>query len=186
MLAGVFGHSYEVVLPVYADKILGGEIGTYSRLLLFAGIGGLTATMTVALLGSRMQPARLFVVASFTYGVGILVLSRITWFPGAALNIGLIGASHTVFEIMSVTLVQGLAADEFRGRVMSIYQFSWGATALGGLLMGGLAEIAGAPVALGLGGILVVSATMILSVFSLRRVLTMPSESLAKSFSQGR
>ena len=176
VIAGVFGNSFEVLLPVYAEKILGGGIGTYSRLLLFAGIGGFAATMTVAVLGARVRPARFFVVAGFGYGLGLLVLSRLTWFPGAALDMGLIGAFHVVFNIMSITLVLSLAADEFRGRVMSIHQFGWGATSLGGLLMGALGETVGVPAALSLGGLVVAAATVVVALATLRRVLAGDSE----------
>ena len=36
---------------------------------------------------------------------------------------------------------------------MSIHQLGWGASAIGGLVMGGLAEVLGAPLTLALGGI---------------------------------
>ena len=136
VIAGVFGKSFEVLLPVYAEKILEGGIGTYSRLLLFAGIGGLAATITVAILGSRVRLAMFYVVAGFGFGLGLLVLSRLTWFPGAALDMAIIGAFLVVFDIMNMTLVLSLAADEFLGRVMSIQQYTFAATAIGGLLMG--------------------------------------------------
>ena len=37
---------------------------------------------------------------------------------------------------------------------MSVHQLSWGATALGGMLIGFLAQLAGAPFALTLGGLI--------------------------------
>jgi MFS family permease len=171
VIAGIFGNSFEALLPVYADKSLSGGIETYSRLLLAAGIGGLAATMIVTILGVRVHPARFLVVAGFGSGLGLLVLSRLTWFPGAALSIGLIGAFQVVFNIMGITLIQILTADEFRGRVMSIHQFTWGATALGGLLMGGIGETVGVSAALGLGGLVVAAATVVVALSTLRQVL---------------
>jgi MFS family permease len=175
-IASVFGHSFQTLLPVYADKILAGGIDTYSRLLLSSGIGGLAATVTLVMLGARVHPARFFVVAGFGYGLGILVLSRLTWLPGAALNIGLISAFSVVFHIMSTTLVLSLVADEFRGRVMSIHQFSWAATAFGGLLMGALAETVGVPAALGFGGLVVAVASVLMALAIFRRVIAGGSE----------
>ena len=186
VIAGIFGNSFEALLPVYSDKILAGGIDTYSRLLLAAGIGGLAATLLVAILGVRVQPARSLVIAGVGSGLGLLVLSRLTWFPGAALSIGLIGAFQVVFNIMGITLIQILTADEFRGRVMSIHQFSWGATALGGVLMGGLGETAGVPAALGLGGLVVSAATLVAALTTLRRALGRDSDSPSKSIPSGR
>ena len=184
-IAGVFGDSFQTLLPVYTDKILAGGIDTYSRLLLTAGVGGLVGTVTLVILGARVHPARFFVVAGFGYGLGILVLSRVTWFPGAALNIGLISAFSVVFHIMSTTLVLSLVADEFRGRVMSIHQLSWGATAIGGLLMGALGETVGVPAALSLGGLVVAVASVVVALASLRRVLAGGSETPSTSIPPG-
>ncbi len=186
VIAGIFGNSFEALLPVYSDKILSGDIDTYSRLLLSAGIGGLAATMIVAVLGVRVHPARFLVVAGFGSGLGLLVLSRLAWFPGAAVSIGLIGAFQVVFNIMGITVIQILTADEFRGRVMSIHQFTWGATALGGLLMGGMGETVGVPAALGLGGLVVAAATVVVALTTLRQLLARSSEPPAESIPSGR
>lgn len=179
MLVGVFGGSYEVLLPVLADKVITGGIGTYSRLLLSAGVGGLVATSVIIILGTRVRPTRFFVFAGIGLGLGLLALSRITWLPGAALTIGLIAMFRAIFQIMSTTLIQSLAADEFRGRVMSIHQFTWGATALGGLLMGAIGEGVGVAFALSLGGVLVAIATVVVALSALRRMLAGDSETLS-------
>lgn len=61
--------------------------------------------------------------------------------------------------------------EQYRGRVMSLHQFTWGATALGGLLMGGLAQNFGAPLALTVGGLATVTATAVVGATVLRRTL---------------
>ncbi len=170
MVMGVFGASYETLLPVFADDIITGGIDTYGRLLLSAGIGGLCATTTIALLGTRVRPARFLVVAGLGFGLALLILSRSSWFSIAVCATGMIGVFRVVFGTMGTTLVQSLAADEYRGRVMSIHQFTWGATALGGLLMGGLGETLGAPFAMGLGGLAIAAATALAALTVLRRV----------------
>jgi uncharacterized protein YybS (DUF2232 family) len=62
---------------------------------------------------------------------------------------------------MNTTVVQTLVDEEFRGRVMSINQLTWGASALGGLLMGYLAQRFDAPTAMIIGGTIVVLATVL-------------------------
>ena len=59
-----------------------------------------------------------------------------------------------MFITVNNTMVQSLVAEEFRGRVTSVHQLSWGATALGGMLIGFLAQLVGAPFALTLGGLI--------------------------------
>ena len=171
LVMGVFGASYETLLPVFSDRIITGGIDTYGRLLLSAGIGGLIATSSIAVLGVHVRPARYLVVAAVGYGLALLTLSRVSWFPVAMLAVGLVGGFRVVFSTMNVTLIQSLAADEFRGRVMSIHQFSWGAAALGSLLMGALGETVGAPLAMMLGGIVVAGAALLAAATALRRLV---------------
>ena len=171
LVMGVFGASYETLLPVFSDRIITGGIDTYGRLLLSAGIGGLIATSSVAVLGVHVRPARYLVVAAVGYGLALLMLSRVSSFPAAMLAVGLIGGFRVVFGTMNVTLIQSLAADEFRGRVMSIHQFSWGAAALGSLLMGALGETVGAPLAMMLGGSVVAGAALLAATTALRRLV---------------
>ena len=181
IVVGIFGASFETLLPVFADKVITGGIDTYSRLLLSAGIGGLAATSTIIALGARVRPAMFLVVSGVVYGLGLLVLSRVGWFSGAAIMIALIGAARVVFGIMGTTLIQTLAADEFRGRVMSIYQFTWGATALGSLLMGALGQSIGVAATLSLSGLVVAAGVALLALSALRRMLPASTETLSST-----
>jgi MFS family permease len=72
---------------------------------------------------------------------------------------GFIGGFKVVLGTMNTTVIQTLVDEEFRGRVMSINQFSWGASALGGLLMGYLAQEFDAPTAMTVGGSVAIAAT---------------------------
>ncbi|MDA1218206.1 MAG: MFS transporter [Chloroflexi bacterium] len=156
---GLFGTSYEALLPAFSDDVLLGGINTYSRLLLFEGIGGLTATLAIAVLGTQIDPVRFMFVGGIGFGLGMLVLGGISWLWVAVVVMALLGGFRVVFGTLSTTLMQTLSADEFRGRVMSLHQFTWGATALGSLMMGAFAEGIGIPVTIALGGgVVVVSA----------------------------
>ena len=179
LVVGVFGVSYQTLLPVFSDDILSGGIGTYSRLLLFAGVGGLAAILGVVVLGTRVSPTRFFIVSGLGFGLGILVLSGVRWFSAAALAIALIGASRVIFETMSTTLLQTLTADEFRGRVMSLQMLTWGAAALGGITMGAIAEAVSVPFAMSVGGLAIASATALVGLTTLRRMLVKTPESAA-------
>ena len=171
MVMGIFGSSYEVLLPGFSDKVVTGGINTYSRLLLSEGAGGLAATAAIVLLGLRVRPARLYVLAGVGFGVGLLLFSRADWLLAAALVIAVVGACRVVFQTMSTTLMQTLAADEFRGRVMSLEQFTWGAAALGGVLMGTMGQYVGVQSTMSLGGIIVASTAVFISFLALRQLL---------------
>jgi MFS family permease len=162
IVSGIFGNSFEVLLPVYTNNVLAGGIETYSELLLAVGIGGLAATLTIAVLGSRVRPAAFFICSSLGYGLTIFVLPQMVSLVSATIVIALIGAFHVIFGTMSITLIQTLTEDEFLGRIMSVHQLSWGATAVGGVLMGAIAETWGISTALTICGITLVVATSVL------------------------
>jgi MFS family permease len=81
-----------------------------------------------------------------------VVFALVGWLPvliGAAV---VVGAFALASATINNTILQSIVADEYRGRVSSIHQLGWGASALGGLLLGFLAESLGAPFALALSG----------------------------------
>jgi MFS family permease len=166
---GLFGASYEALLPAFSDGVLRGGIDTYSRLLLFEGIGGLTATLAIAVLGTRINPARFMFAGAIGFGLGLLALGGVSWFWMAVVLMALLGGFRVVFGTLSTTLMQTLSADEFRGRVMSLHQLTWGATALGSFLMGALAEGIGIPITIALGGGVVVVSALSVAMWMYRR-----------------
>ena len=83
---------------------------------------------------------------------------------------GLLGGLSVVKGTMSTTVVQTLTSDTFRGRVMSLMNFTWGAQALGALVMGTLAQLWGAPFAFIIAGIAAIIATLAVWQLALRRI----------------
>ena len=65
-----------------------------------------------------------------------------------------------------------MTAEEFRGRVMSVHQLAWGSTALGGAIMGVLAQTISAPFAVTLGGVITGVVAGSLAVLTLRRIVS--------------
>lgn len=168
IIGGLFGMSFETLLPIFADEIFGGSVNTYSGLLLSAGLGGLLATVLIAWQSSLKNSMKFLTLGGIGFGAGLVVFSQVGWLPAALVAMALIGGTSVMFMTVNSTLVQSLVAEEFRGRVMSVHQLAWGSTALGGLLMGFLANTVGAPFALLLGGVVTAAATGIIVRLALR------------------
>ena len=158
---GMFGTSFDTLLPVFTDEIFTGGTDVFGQLLLGAGIGGLAATTAITLIGRRVRPALYLVIAGVGLGAAQLTFARIEILSLAVIVAGIIGGFKVVLGTMNTTVVQTLVDEEFRGRVMSINQLTWGASALGGLLMGYLAQRFDAPIAMTIGGTIVVLATVL-------------------------
>ena len=158
---GLFGSSFETLLPVFTDEVFSGGEGVYGNLLLGAGIGGLTATTAITLIGKRVRPALYLIIAGVGVGATQLTFARMEVLSLAILVAGIMGGFRVVLGTMNTTVVQTLVDEEFRGRVMSINQLTWGASALGGLTMGYLAQRFDAPTAMTVGGTIAILATLI-------------------------
>ena len=158
---GLFGSSFDTLLPVFADEVYESGLDAGGRLLLGAGIGGLTATISITLIGKRVRPALYLIASGIGLGAAQLTFAQIDVIEFAVFIAAFIGGFKIVLGTMNMTVVQTLVDEEFRGRVMSINQLTWGASALGGLMTGYLAQRFDAPLAMTLGGAIAILATVL-------------------------
>lgn len=184
VVTGIFGSAFGTLLPIFAAEILEGDVQSYGNLLLSLGVGGMLGMVVLAAFGNLKNSVVLQLVAGVGFGLGLAVFCQISFFPLSLAVLALVGGSGVAFGTINNTLVQTLVDDEFRGRVMSIHQLGWGASAIGGLVMGGLAEVLGAPLTLALGGIVTAIATATLTLSAARSMAAGP-EALAGRASDG-
>ena len=170
VVIGIVATPLETLLPVITQEVYQGDTETYGRLLLAVGIGGLVATFTITFIGSRAKPPAYLAIGGAAVGVCYLVLGVVDVFMFAVAIAGVVGGLTVVKGTMSTTVVQTLVSDEFRGRVMSLMNFTWGAQAAGALFMGALAQVWGAPFAFGVAGVLGVVATIGVWLVALRKL----------------
>ena len=164
VITGVFGASFGTLLPVFAERLSDGGVQSYGDLLLSSGVGGLAGLVALAVLGDMKRSVLLQLVTGVGFGLALVAFSRADWLPAAIAFVGVAGACSSAFGTTNNTLAQSVVEDRYRGRVMSIHQLGWGASAVGGLLMGFLAETVDAPFALTLGGGVIAGAAAMLTV----------------------
>ncbi len=151
------GFAILTFLPAFAQKVFHADASTYSRLMAFSGAGSIIGALIVAWLGKFKRMGLTALLMQAVYGVLIFAFSssRVMWvseillfFTGAALMM--------VFSTVT-SLVQLIAPNEMRGRVMSIYMVAFrGGMPLGSLASGYFATFIGAPAVIGINGILLV------------------------------
>ncbi len=145
----IFGWSFIVVLPVFAEEILGGGARELGHLLSASGLGALASAMTVAVLGNRFRPRQLLLagLAIYVLAIAIFALSQHPWLSRAALTF--VGFGLIMFYVNCNTALQRRVPDHLRGRVMGIYVMCYGGLMpLGSLQVGLVSEKIGAPAAL--------------------------------------
>ncbi len=170
VVIGIVATPFETLLPVITQEVYQGDTETYGRFLLAVGIGGLVATFTITLIGTRAKPPLYLTIGGVAVGLCYFAFGAVDAFMFALGIAGVVGALSVVKGTMSTTVVQTLVTDEFRGRVMSLMNFTWGAQAVGALFMGTLAQLWGAPFAFGVAGVMAVLATVGVWLVALRRL----------------
>ena len=160
-MVSLAGMPYAVLMPVFADRILGGGPQGLGILMSCAGGGALIGAL---LLAARRSPRGLggwVPWAAFGFGLGLVgfSLSRSFWLSGALLVPT--GFAMMVQMAASNTLLQMMVPDALRGRVMSLYSMMFmGMAPLGALLAGSLAGVIGAPGTVAGGGALCMLAAL--------------------------
>jgi MFS family permease len=155
-VVSVFAFPYTVLMPVFADSVLGvGEQG-YGTLMAASGIGSLIGALSLAVQSARpsMRRGRIIITGAVLMPVflGIFALST-NFLLSLAM---LVGVGWTMISVNATTntVIQTTVPDELRGRVSGVYSFLFiGMAPLGNLQAGLLADRIGAPLALAVGAV---------------------------------
>ncbi len=158
LVLSVFGMTvYQALLPSFAANVLQGDASVFGLLLTFSGIGSLSANTLLALKAHIEHKGRYIIAIVLVFGASVIVLSFSTSLAFAAPFVVLGGIMSAGFMTLSTTLIQSSVSDEMRGRVMSAYMLTWGMSAFGSLLMGFIGSTLSVPVAIAVGGALVMT-----------------------------
>ncbi len=174
----IFGTSYMAVLPVVAYETLGGDDQTFTMMIMLIGLGAMLGAFAA---GSGRFPLDMSTITwgAIAFGVveGLFGLTRTVWAAGLLVTVA--GGLNFFLLTCLTTLVQTLATEAKRGRVMSLFVLAWGGLfPFGTLVLGALGETITTPYALAAFGLVLVA-------YSLwarpgRRAVT-PSSSPARS-----
>jgi predicted MFS family arabinose efflux permease len=146
-LVSAVGMPYTVLMPVVAVDILHGGAHTLGFLVGMSGVGALASAIGLALRRSVIGLGKRIAISAAVFGGGLVFLGF-----SRSLTISLLLMTVTGFGMMqqmaaSNTILQTIAADDKRGRVMSFYTLSiLGMNPIGSLLAGGVAARIGVPV----------------------------------------
>jgi MFS family permease len=151
----VFGMSYLILMPVFARDIL--QVGSqgFGFLQTAGGAGALVGTLAVAYFSETrrlpLQAAR----GATTFGI-LLLLFAVSRDYALSLVLAFVLGATSQFYITAInTVLQLNLPERLRGRVMGVYGLTWDLMPVGGTLAGTIAEFAGAPAAVVLGGLFV-------------------------------
>lgn len=160
-LVSLIGMPFSVLMPIVADKVLGGGAHTLGFLTAATGLGALACAVMLAMRQSVVGLGKSLGFAALLLGSSLILfgLSRSFWLS----MVLMFGAGYGMMQqiVGSNTILQTIVADDKRGRVMSFYSLSvFGFLPIGSLFAGSIAARIGAPHTLIMGGALCVLASI--------------------------
>lgn len=161
MASSLCGYPIVTLMPIVARKLFTNDASGLGYLMGAFGIGTLTAALTLAI---RMPPPdrmlRVIAGATAVFGLAIAAIPFAHAMPVTLGILYLAGAAMVTGFALVNTSIQQRVPDDMRGRVMSMYTYSFFAFLPFGNLAGGvLAESAGLTRTLAvMGGVLVLTA----------------------------
>ncbi len=156
-----------VLLPAYAKEILHGSADTLGYLMSSLGAGALTGAIYMASRKSVIGLGRIISLCSSLLGL-MIVLAALSQKTIFSLILFYFGGLSMILTIAAInTMIQTIADEDKRGRVMSFYAMAlMGTTPIGNLMAGTIASGIGIPYTLLAGGIITIISG---AVFELKR-----------------
>ncbi|WP_039656663.1 MFS transporter [Clostridium tyrobutyricum] len=167
-----FAFNSNIIIPVFAKEVMNGGASEYSIFLSLIGLGSLLGAMFMASRGRKLNISHYLVINSFILAIlQILTVFSHNYLVIAALFIS-IGFFNLTFLNRSNSTLQFNTADEFRGRVMSIYALlNTGSTPVGNAFVGSIMEKFGGKFGFFSCGIMIFLLTIIgISIIKIKRV----------------
>jgi len=157
-LISLVGMPYVVLMPVFAKDIFHGGPHTLGFMVGATGIGAVTGALLLASRKNIMGLGKYIPIAGSIFGTGLILFALIKVFWLSLILLFFMGMSVMVQMAVCNSILQTIADDDKRGRVMSFYTMSFmGMAPMGSLLAGYLAGVIGAPATFALSGVFVVA-----------------------------
>jgi MFS family permease len=145
VFASLFMIPFSTLLPVFARDLLHVGATGQGLLLTSMGVGALCSSLLIAAVGDRM-PRGIFMLGGVTlYGVLVVIFSASPWFTLSMVLMAVIGLCHVSSHALVQTVIQSYSLPEFRGRTMAIFHMTHVVLLLGGVLVGVMSALFGAP-----------------------------------------
>ncbi len=149
---------FSVLMPLFADEILGGGPHTLGFLMGASGLGAMSGALWLTTRKSVIGLGRVILINTIVFGIGLMGFAVSRWLPLSLVFMTIAGFGMMVTMASTNTVIQTIVEEEKRGRVMSFYTMSFLGTApFGSLLAGWLSTRIGAPHTVFLSGVLCVA-----------------------------
>jgi MFS family permease len=141
------------LMPVFASTVLRGGPHTLGFLMASGGVGAVCGALWLASRRTVLGLGRVILIAATCFGAGLIVFACSHWLWLSMAVLAITGGALMVQLASSNTVLQTLAPEDKRGRVMSLYTMAFlGMAPVGSLVAGWLGALVGAPWTVGICG----------------------------------
>jgi MFS family permease len=145
-LISLLGMPYVVLMPIFAKTILGGGPNTLGFLMAATGVGAMIGAIYLASRRGVHGLGKMVGLSAAIFGLGLAAFSFSRSFPLSVALMAVTGFGMITQMAASNTVLQTIADEDKRGRVMSFYTMAFrGMVPFGSLLAGSAASGIGAP-----------------------------------------
>jgi MFS family permease len=154
-IVSLFGVSYVILMPIFANEILKVGVKGMGFLMSSAGMGALIGALSLARLGDFQHKGKYIILCSLVFSVSLILFALSKIYLLSIIALVFIGWTSVSAIALINTLLQTEVSDVFRGRVMSVFMLTFvGIMPFGNLIAGSLAQGLGVSQAVMLSGII--------------------------------
>lgn len=171
----VLGMPYINFMPVFQEEVF--HVGPSELGLMMSAVGGgaVVGALVIASLGDYKYKGRVLLGSGLGFGATLVLFAAVAStgnFVASLVTLALVGVTATAYMALNNALVLTITPPDMRGRVMGVFMTTFGLMPLGTLPMGVLADTIGAPLTVGIFGMLTLGFFVIMTIFrpSIRRL----------------
>jgi MFS family permease len=154
-IVSLFGISYVILMPIFANDILKVGLKGMGVLMSFSGLGALIGALILASLGDFKYKGKFLISASLVFSISLILFSLSRIYLVSLVTLIFIGGASVSSVALINTILQTNVPDEFRGRVMGVFMLTFaGIMPFGNLIAGSLAQGLGVSFSVLIGGII--------------------------------
>jgi len=160
-ITSIFGLD-NAILTIFASDVL--RVGAHGFGLLQSarGLGAVIGSSIYIAYGQRPAQGKILLTSALLYGIGFVLFGYSPSFILSLMLLTFVGAMDTIWAAARSTILQWIAPERLRGRIMGIFQLSnQGLNPLGQVETGLLVPVVGARSATALGGVIVAAVTLL-------------------------
>jgi MFS family permease len=122
----LLGMIYQNMMPIFARDILQVGPSGMGTLMTGIGVGSVVGSFAAAALSDYPRKGVIMLLCGVAFGVGLVFFALSQVLALSLIALALIGGCQALTQALNQTLLFTVTPNEIRGRVMSVFQLTWG------------------------------------------------------------